>query len=64
MNREDQKPIRLFTEDNSVDAVTSRMDDCDDPRLRQVMEVVVRKLHEAVKEIEPTEGNGFKQSNS
>lgn len=59
MNREDRKPIRFFTEDNSVEAVTRRMDDCDDPRLRQVMEVIVRKLHEAVKEIEPTEGEWF-----
>ena len=46
---------QYFTEENSVEAVTSRMADCDDPRLRQVMEVIVRKLHEAVKEIEPTE---------
>ena len=48
-----------FTEDNSVAAVTSRMAECDDPRLQQVMEVIVRKLHEAVKEIEPTEQEWF-----
>jgi hydroxyquinol 1,2-dioxygenase len=35
------------------------MAECDDPRLRRVMEVVVRKLHEAVLEIEPTEEEGF-----
>ena len=48
-----------FTEETSVAAVTSRMADCDDPRLQQVMEVIVRKLHEAVKEIEPTEQEWF-----
>ena len=48
-----------FTEENSVTAVTSRMSDCDDPRLQQVMEVIVRKLHEVVKEIEPTEQEWF-----
>ena len=50
----------FFTEENSVTAVTSRMADCDDPRLRQVMEVIVRKLHEAAKEIEPTEQEWLK----
>lgn len=35
------------------------MAECDDPRLRRVMEVVVRELHEAVLEIEPTEEEGF-----
>jgi hypothetical protein len=35
----------FFTEENSVEAVIRRMSDCSDPRLRQVMEVIVRKLH-------------------
>lgn len=44
-----------FTEETSVEVVVGRNADAADPRLRQVMEVVVRKLHEAVKEIEPTQ---------
>ena len=44
-----------FTEANSAEAVIARNGACQNPRLKAVMEVVVRKLHEAVKEIEPTE---------
>ncbi|MDX3895059.1 intradiol ring-cleavage dioxygenase [Pusillimonas sp.] len=44
----------LFTEQRSVDVVNARMSDAADPRLREVMGVIVRHLHEAVKEIEPT----------
>ena len=55
MSSKPNDPVSFFTEENSVAAVTSRMADCDDPRLREVMEVIVRKLHEAVTEIEPTE---------
>ena len=44
-----------FTEEESVAVVNGRMSDETDPRLAQVMEVIVRKLHEAVKEIEPTQ---------
>lgn len=44
----------LFSEETSAEAVVARMANAEDPRLREVMEVVVRKLHEAVKEIEPT----------
>jgi hydroxyquinol 1,2-dioxygenase len=45
----------FFTEANSAAVVTSRNARASDPRLAQVMEVITRKLHEAVKEIEPTE---------
>jgi len=45
----------FFTESTSAAVVTSRNDAARDPRLKQVMEVITRKLHEAVKEIEPTE---------
>ena len=55
MTNDTQPSHGFFSEYNSVAAVTARMADCDDPRLRQVMEVIVRKLHEAVKEIEPSE---------
>lgn len=44
-----------FTEANSVAVVTGRNASAEDARLRQVMEVVTRKLHEAVVELEPTE---------
>ncbi|KQT02850.1 6-chlorohydroxyquinol-1,2-dioxygenase [Rhizobium sp. Leaf391] len=44
-----------FTEENSVEVVTSRNAGAKRERLREVMEVVTRKLHEAVKELEPTQ---------
>lgn len=44
-----------FTEDNSVQVVASRNANAQNERLKQVMEVVTRKLHEAVKELEPTQ---------
>ena len=44
-----------FTEENSTEVVNARMSPDTDPRLAQVMEVIVRKLHEAVKEIEPSQ---------
>lgn len=45
----------FFTEANSAEVVIGRNRDASDPRLKAVMEVVIRKLHEAVKEIEPTQ---------
>jgi hydroxyquinol 1,2-dioxygenase len=44
-----------FTEENSVAVVVDRNRNTQDSRLKEIMEVVVRKLHEAVKEIEPTQ---------
>jgi catechol 1,2-dioxygenase len=44
----------FFTEEDSVAVVTGRNRNAQDERLQQVMEVITRKLHEAVKEIEPT----------
>lgn len=43
-----------FSEATSVEAVTGRNAGCPDARLRAVVDVLVRKLHEAVREIEPT----------
>ncbi|MGR9202284.1 intradiol ring-cleavage dioxygenase [Rhizobium leguminosarum] len=43
-----------FTEENSVDVVNARMGTDIDPRLREVMGTIVKHLHAAVKEIEPT----------
>ena len=45
----------FFTEENSVEVVTSRNATATDQRLKRVMDVVTRKLHEAVKELEPTQ---------
>ena len=49
-----------FTESTSAEVVTARNAKAPDPRLKAVMEVITRKLHEAVKEIEPTEAEWFK----
>jgi catechol 1,2-dioxygenase len=49
-----------FTEATSAAVVTARNAAAKDERLKQVMEVITRKLHEAVKEIEPTEAEWFR----
>lgn len=49
----------FFTESGSVEAVTRRNAEAKDERLKEIMEVVTRKLHEAVKEIEPTQEEWF-----
>lgn len=49
----------FFTEENSVEVVTGRNRNAKDARLEAVMEVITRKLHEAVKEIEPTQEEWF-----
>lgn len=43
-----------FEEKTSVEVVNARMGPDVDPRLRQVMGVLVKHLHAAIKEIEPT----------
>jgi catechol 1,2-dioxygenase len=45
----------FFTEADSAEVVAGRNAMAKDQRLREVMEVIVRHLHAAVKEIEPTE---------
>jgi len=49
-----------FTEANSAEVVISRNSGAQDERLKAVMAVIVRKLHEAVKEIEPTQEEWMK----
>ncbi|MFN0115070.1 MAG: intradiol ring-cleavage dioxygenase [Paracoccaceae bacterium] len=44
-----------FTEENSAEVVTGRNRNARDQRLKEVMRVVTRHLHAAVKEIEPTQ---------
>ncbi len=48
-----------FTEATSADVVISRNAKAENKRLAQVMEVIIRHLHAAVKEIEPTEKEWF-----
>ncbi len=55
----DAHEIGYFTEENSVEVVTGRNRNAKDERLKFIMEVVTRKLHEAIKEIEPTEKEWF-----
>jgi hydroxyquinol 1,2-dioxygenase len=50
----------FFTEADSVQVVTGRNKNAKDARLAAVMEVITRKMHEAVKEIEPTQEEWFK----
>ena len=48
------------TEENSVEVVIGRNANSRDERLKEVIAVITRKLHEAVKEIEPTQEEWFK----
>src|SRR5882724_7303106 len=52
---EEQRQPYFFSEKTSIDVVTARNRNAPDERLREVMDVIIRKLHEAVKEIEPTQ---------
>lgn len=49
----------FFTEATSADAVIARNARASNPRLAEVMAVITRHLHAAVKEIEPTEAEWF-----
>jgi hydroxyquinol 1,2-dioxygenase len=49
-----------FTEDTSAEVVISRNAKAGDARLAEVMAVLIKHLHAAVKEIEPTEEEWFK----
>jgi hydroxyquinol 1,2-dioxygenase len=49
----------FFTEEDSVEVVIGRNARAKDQRLKEAMAVIVRKLHEAVKEIEPTHEEWF-----
>jgi protocatechuate 3,4-dioxygenase beta subunit len=46
--------LAYFTEGKSAETVIDRMAGCTDERLKEVMTVVIRQLHAAVKEVEPT----------
>jgi catechol 1,2-dioxygenase len=44
-----------FTEDRSAETVIARMEGCTDARLKQIMSALIRHVHAAVKEVEPTD---------
>lgn len=48
-----------FTEVDSAEVVAARNTDAQNERLKEVMNVIIRHLHEAVKEIEPTQEEWF-----
>jgi len=48
-----------FTEENSAEVVVGRIADTTDPRFKEIMTVLIRHLHAAVKEIEPTQDEWF-----
>jgi protocatechuate 3,4-dioxygenase beta subunit len=48
-----------FSEDALTEAVISRMDKCDNPRLKQIMAATVRHLHALAREVELTEAEWF-----
>ncbi|MFL9992582.1 intradiol ring-cleavage dioxygenase [Paraburkholderia sediminicola] len=54
MNEIEKRAFPLFNEAHSADIVNARIGSDVDPRARQIAETVVRHLHAAVKEIEPT----------
>lgn len=51
--------MNYFTEENSEQAVISRLAEDVDPRFREVMECAVKHLHAFVKEVEPTMDEWF-----
>ncbi|MFO6463403.1 intradiol ring-cleavage dioxygenase [Jannaschia sp. KMU-145] len=51
--REDN--LGYFTEETSADVVIARIADTADPRLAALMATIIRHLHEAIKEMEPTQ---------
>jgi catechol 1,2-dioxygenase len=54
MSFAEKRTFPLFTEEQSAEIVNARIGPDVDPRVRQIAETVVRHLHAAVKEIEPT----------
>ena len=49
-----------FTEETSAEVVTARNAKAEDPRLRECVDILVRHLHAAVKEMEPTQDEWMK----
>ncbi len=49
----------LFSEANSVEAVLERLDQCENPRTKQIMAALIRHLHGFIKDVEPTMAEWF-----
>jgi catechol 1,2-dioxygenase len=47
--------IKYFTEENSVQCVLDRMDNCKDERFKEIMAAAIKHLHAFVKEVELTQ---------
>lgn len=45
---------KYFTEQGSAETVIARLNQCQDARTKQIMEAMIRHLHDFVKEVEPT----------
>lgn len=54
----DKEPLYL-TEENSAEVMIARLKNCTDPRFKQIMTSLLKHLHAAVKEIEPTQEEWF-----
>ncbi len=54
------RKLAFFTETDSVAVVNARTAPGADPRLREIVSVVVKHLHEAVKELRLTREEWFK----
>lgn len=52
--------LAYFEEARSAEVVNARMGDDIDPRLKEVMSAIVRHMHNAIKEIEPTHEEWWK----
>jgi hydroxyquinol 1,2-dioxygenase len=46
--------MRNLTEHNLTDAVLARLSECDDQRLKEVMDSLIKHLHAFIRDIEPT----------
>ena len=55
-----EQPMPYVTEKNLTDIVLKRWQDIPDPRLREVMQSLIKHLHAFVREIEPTGAEWFK----
>ena len=49
-----------FDETTLTDAAVARLNQCTDPRLKEIMSSLIRHLHAFVRDIEPTEAEWFK----
>jgi len=51
--------LREFSEDNLTEAVLESLEKCDNPRLLQIMQSIIKHLHGIVRDVEPTPEEWF-----